>query len=204
MGPVGETTSDDLAFLRRLVEGDYGAAWRSFGKAYFICGLMFGAPAMLEWARLAGLAPISRSVYLPAALVATLMIFVVGWWAGRGVGAVRGSSRSLTAVFAGIGWANVAVLAALVAVSNTLQDGRVMMVHAVVVFAFQGAAWYVVWILRRRLWMAGVALGWYAIAVVLGFNIANPADFLLICGLGLLAFMSAPGWALMHGSRQDG
>lgn len=190
---------DDLAFIRRLTAPEVSAAWRrGFGFIYAMWGLAFGLPLLLEWGRWAGYLMLPSNFWLYASVIVTLgLIGLTVWSSRRAEPAVGFQSRAMTAVFAGVGWANVAVLAALVAVSAALKDGRVMMLHAIVVFAFQGAAWYAVWALQRRLWIGVVAGGWYVAAVALGLTFGTPA-FILIAALGLLLLMTLPGWLMMR------
>jgi hypothetical protein len=77
------------------------------------------------------------------------------------------------------------------------------MSHAVVVFAFQGAAWYALWAIRKRPWTGLVAGGWYLAAAALGLTVGTP-HFVLLCAVGLLLLMVAPGWAMMRSAAEDG
>ncbi|WP_337185921.1 hypothetical protein [Phenylobacterium sp.] len=197
------TPEDDLAFIRRLTSPDLGEAWRrGFGFIYATWGLAFAAPLLFEWARVAGYLPLPAAFWLYATATATLLLitFTV-WTARRSRPTVGHQPRALNAIFAGVGWANVAVLAALIAVSVKLQDTRLLMLHAVVVFAFQGSAWYAVWALQKRLWTGLVAAGWFVMAVALGLTVDQPASFILIAALGLLLLMTLPGLLMMRRPR---
>ena len=69
--------------------------------------------------------------------------------------------------------------------------------YACIVFALQGAGWLVAYTLRRRIWLLGVALGWFASAIVTAFLIGTET-FVLACALSLLLFMALPGYVMMQ------
>ena len=192
---------EELAFIRSLTSPEASAAWRrGFGFIYALWGAAFGLPLLLEWGRWAGYLTLPQNFWLYASVTATVLVIGVSVWAARrGEPAVGLQSRALTATFSGIGWAYVAVLGALIAVSVKLQDGRIMMLHGMVVFAFQGAAWYAVWALQKRLWIGLVAAGWYVAALALGVTFGTQ-DFILIAAVGLLLLMTLPGWLMMRPS----
>lgn len=203
MSDTPQSAEQDLAFLRRLVESDDGLAWRrAFGRSYAMWGAAFAIPLLFEWARWAGLIELPRNFWLWAAAVVTVGLTVVSLWGSKRWGPVTGAqSKALLAIFAGVGWANVAVLIALIVAANALKDGRIMMLHAVVVFAFQGAAWYAVWALRKRLWTGLVAAGWYLGAILTGVTLGTPT-FILMCALSMLLLMVAPGVVMMRESER--
>jgi hypothetical protein len=66
-------------------------------------------------------------------------------------------------------------------------DFRYWLFHPAVVFVLQGAVWYVIFMLRKRLWMALVAAGWLVSGVAMGMLIDRPDLYLLIASLGLFA-----------------
>jgi hypothetical protein len=199
MSEMPHTAEQDLAFLRQLVEADDGAAWRrAFGRTYAMWGAGFAIPLLFEWARWEGFIELPENFWLWAAAVVTGGLTVISVWGAKRWGPVTGAqSKAALAIFAGVGWANVAMLVALILVANALKDGRIMMLHAVVVFAFQGAAWYAVWVLRKRLWTGLVAAGWFAGAVLTGLTLGTPT-FILMCALAMLLLMVAPGVAMMR------
>ncbi|MFC3079600.1 hypothetical protein ACFODL_15985 [Phenylobacterium terrae] len=188
------TAEDDLAFVRRLTALDQGPAWRrAFGRMYALWGFAFGVPLLFEWARWAGYLELPRDFWLWCALAVTLLMTGLGVYFARRDGPVVGvQPRALNAVFAGAGLANVVMLATLLATAFHIGDFRILMLHASIVFAFQGAAWYVVWALRKQLWAGLLAAGWSVTAIALGVTLATP-NFLLIAALGLLLLMGAPG-----------
>lgn len=194
MSVTPQSAEQDLAFLRRLMGSDDGGAWRrGFGRIYALWGAAFAIPLTFEWARWVGLIELPRNFWVYAAVIVTVLVGGASVWIARRSPPTTGAQgKALNATFGGIGWANLVVLVALIAVANALKDGRIMMLHAVIVFGFQGAAWYAVWALRKRLWIGLVAAGWYAAAVGAGLTLATPT-FILVCAAALILLMVVPG-----------
>lgn len=189
----------DLAFLRTLVSADGdGADQRTFGAMYAVWGLAFAVPLLVQWFGMIGVLSLPPWYWAAAATAMSLLLIVLTIFVTlRGKPAVGVQARAWRAVFAGVGWANVAVLLGLVLVANNLKDGRILMIHAVIVFAFQGAAWYAVWALRKRAWTGLVAGGWFVFAAGLGATIPGPG-FVLLAAVGLFLLMTVPGVVLIR------
>jgi hypothetical protein len=73
----------------------------------------------------------------------------------------------------------------------------IWLLYPCAVFALQGAAWMVAWMLRRRGWLGVVALGWFASAIVLAQTIDTPL-YPMIAGVALVLFMAVPGAVMMR------
>lgn len=189
-----ESAGDDLAFLRRLMSSDDSAAWRrGFGTIYGLWGIVFSLALLPEWARWAGYVDLPANYWLWAAAIVTVVLSIGTIWITRRAPPTVGvQAKALNAMFGGVGWANAVVLVALVLAAGVLKDGRIMMLHAVVVFAFQGAAWFAVWALRKQLWIGAVSAGWFVAAILSGLTLATP-NFILVCALALLLLMALPG-----------
>jgi hypothetical protein len=73
-----------------------------------------------------------------------------------------------------------------------------------VIFALQGACWYVVWRLRRRAWMLAVAIGWLLSGVALGWSLGQGAInlFIAVCVFDIWFLMALPGAVLLHTARK--
>jgi hypothetical protein len=195
------TIEEDLAYLRRLVESDHGAvARRKFGFIYCVCGLLWGPYCFVAWAQYARILPIppqmSRIVWLTVMLAFVGTMFW-GIWKGRGQPAGNVPTRAFAAVFAGIGYSYLVMLTVLMWAAYERRNSTFIWLYAVVVFAGQGAGWYVFWTLRREKWIGLVALGWYASALLTGLNMQLP-EFLLIAGFTLILLMGIPGWVMMR------
>jgi hypothetical protein len=199
------TTSDDLAFLRKLIDSDRGVAMRrKFGTVYFVSGIVWAPSVLVEWLQLSNLLLISRE-WIQYAYLATMLIFVVAMvylvWPNRSAGPKTTANRAFSAAFAGIGYSYLVVLAMLIHLASQRGNGVVYLIYAVVVFAGQGAGWYVAWALQRQAWLAFVAVGWYAAALIAGLNVLSLPSFLLVTGISLLLLMAVPGWVMMQKSN---
>jgi hypothetical protein len=198
------TTTDDLAFLRNLLEGDRGTEMRrKFGVVYLLCGVVWPPYLLLAWVQMAKLAPISE-VWTQRAWLAAMILFVGGMIWGliptRGIPKTT-SNRAFTAAFAGIGYSYLVMLVVLIYLSYERKNGLFALIYAVVVFAGQGAGWYVAWVLQRQAWLGIVAIGWYVAALITGLNLLNTANFLLIAAISMLLLMALPGFIMMQKSQ---
>lgn len=195
MSVTPETAEQDMALLRRLMGASDNAEWRKgFGLIYGLWGGVFALALAPEWARMAGYVELPANYWLWAAAIASVLLTIgTMWFARRSPPTLGAQAKALNALFGGVGWANVVVLVSLVLAAYALKDGRVMRLHAVVVFAFQGAAWFAIWSLRKRLWIGLVAAGWYAAAILAGLTMATVANFILVCVLALVFLMALPG-----------
>jgi hypothetical protein len=108
------------------------------------------------------------------------------------------ANRAVNAAFAGTGIANLALVLIFAAAAARHKDFHYWLFHPAVVFVLQGAVWYVIFMLRKRLWMALVATGWLVCGVALGMLIERADLYLLIASLGLFAFMMVPGFFMMR------
>jgi hypothetical protein len=199
------TAHEDLAFLRQILSPDQDAAQtRYFGQLYALWGMAFAVPLFMEWLRIIGLAPLPDYFWLASSMAVTIGIIIVTIVASRRARPALGmQARAANAVFAGVGFANIAVLVGLIFVAVIIRDGRVMMIHALVVFAFQGAAWYALWALRKRPFAGLVAGGWYLSAGVAGAAVARPDLFVLFCAVILVLLMVLPGLVMARSANPD-
>jgi hypothetical protein len=193
--PDAVSAREDLAFLRQLMESDTEGRWQvSFGRIYAAWGIGFAVPITLEWLRMIGLVGLPTWFWPVSAALVLIPITAVNVIEGRRNGPVRGAqARAANAIFMGVGLANAAVLAALVAAAWTTGQWWILIIHGVVVFAFQGGAWFGVWVLRKRAWTGFVAAGWLIAAVGLGATLNYIEWFVLIVLLGLVFLMAVPG-----------
>ena len=189
------TVEDDLAYLRRVVDSDRGARVRfKFGVVYLVCGLLWGPYALIVRAVNIGLLKMSKETNGLLWLVVMVLFFgAVAWSAWRGRGEPRDTmpTRAFSAAFAGIGISYLVMHAVLMWVAHKQQSGVFIVIYCVVVFAGQGAGWYVFWVLRREPWIALVAIGWYLAALITGLNMHMP-DFVLCMGISMLLLMALP------------
>ena len=196
-----KSVQDDLAFLRTVAEGSGGGLGVAGGALYAGAGLIYGLQCIGYYAQVIGVIRMGGLgnlvwAWLPTLVFLVMMTVVIVIERKRPTGGV--ANRAVNAAFAGTGIANLALILifALAAVRN--HDFRYWLFHPAVVFVLQGAVWYVIFMLRKRLWMAVVAVGWLVSGVALGMLIDRPDLYLLIAGLGLFAWMMAPGYVMMR------
>jgi hypothetical protein len=108
------------------------------------------------------------------------------------------TNRAINAAFSAVGVANLALIVVFAAAAARHKDFHYWLFHPAVVFILQGAVWQVIFVLRKRLWMLLVALGWLVSGVAMGMLIERADLYLLIATVGLLAFMAAPGFYMMR------
>ena len=128
------------------------------------------------------------------------MVLLIARDKAKGVGAGSGS-RALNAAFGGAGLANVALMAIFGVNAWRQQDLLVWMLYPCVVFALQGAAWYVAFMLRRKVWMLTVSLGCLSTAIVMGLVIGTPT-FNLVAALACFAWLAVPGAIMARDARR--
>ncbi|MGR4863700.1 hypothetical protein [Caulobacter sp. LARHSG274] len=197
-----KSVQDDLAFLRTLTEGRGDAGMGAAGGALYAgAGLVYGLQCLGHFGQVIGvlrLPPLGSLLlgWLPTVIFAIMMTVVIVIDRRRPTGGV--ANRAVNSAFAGAGIANLALILIFAAAALRNHDFRYWLFHPAVVFVLQGAVWYVVFVLRKRMWMALVAAGWIGSGVALGLLIDHPGPYLLVAGLGLFAWMMTPGYVLMR------
>jgi hypothetical protein len=199
MNTTPSSAQDDLAFLRSLVESA-GSGQRVFGVIYFWSGVIYGLQCLGHWAQVSGWIALSDGQQLllglgPTAVFLVMLTWVL--WRTRRAGQGGLVNKAVSAAFAATGIANGALVVLLAAAAAREKSLTVWLLYPSVVFILQGAAWYIAFALRKRLWLLAVGLGWMATGVTMGFAIGTPSYPLLV-GVGLLAFMVAPGAVMMR------
>ncbi len=191
---------EDLAFMRTLLEDEGARRQRLTGAVFLAGGLIYGVQAVVQWTMLVGLVRTPPGFGLMAGFGPTLVFLaVLAWLIWRNRGAVRGggTARAVDTVFATTGSTNLVMLALFSLVAVQRHSLMIWELYPAVVFALQGGAWLVAYSLRRRIWRLAVALGWFATAIGLGLTLASSA-YLLVAGLGLLAWMAVPGAVMLR------
>lgn len=201
-----ETARDDLAFLRALVEPD--DRWqKQFGQVYTAAGGCYCAQMLMHGGQFLGLAPTSGPVALAIGLGPTVVFLALLIWittrGGAAPAAGGGSTaRAVGAVFAAVGLANLALILSIGSIAWRWHSIPTWLIYPCVVMILQGMAWLVVYMLRRRGWLAAVALGWFATGIAMAAYIDNMAGYVISAGAGMFAFMLLPGlYVLRQASR---
>lgn len=200
---------DDLAFMRSIVAGGEDSM-RSFGLVYFAAGLCYGAQILMNGMRTLGWVPGGNAVDLAIGILPTiafLLILLLLILRDRGRSRLESStSRAIGLVFACVGITNLALIAAIGIVAWQWQSMATWMIYPCVVMILQGMAWMFAWALRRRVWLGTIAAGWFAagIGTAAALAVGSAGWYLTILGIGLFAFMAAPGLYLMQSGRSPG
>ena len=193
----------DLAFLRTLVDGSGGKTQYSMGQAFVVGGSLLAFQCFANWAALLFWPAMPTFLWLAlSSLPTTIFIAYCVWLDMKNRKQVGGNttSRAIAAAFSAAGISNVALICIFAPAAILREDFSIWMFYPAVVFALQGAAWLTAYQLRKRAWMLGVALGWLASAVALGFLIGT-ALYLIVAGAALVLFMTVPGVVMMRLSR---
>lgn len=198
-----KTVQDDLAFLRGLAEGgaERGGLGVAGGALYGSAGVLYGVQTLTYFVQDRGLLQLSPQANLVMAwaptviflILMTIVIIVDRKNPQRGV-----TNRAVNAAFSGTGIANLALVLIFASAAARNHDFRYWLFHPAVVFVLQGAVWYVIFVLRKRMWMALVAVGWLVSGVAMGMLIHRADLYLLIATFGLFALMGAPGFYMMR------
>lgn len=200
-----ETAQDDLAYMRTVVE--QGGRPRMAGALiYMAAGLIYGTETLVHWGQSANLIQLSEKATLVfvagcTALFVLVMIVLIARDKTKGVG-VGSGSRALNAAFGGAGLANIALMVIFGVNAWRQHDFLIWMLYPCVVFALQGAAWYVAFMLRRKAWMLVVSLGCLVTAAVMGVVIGTPT-FNLMAALACFAWLAVPGAIMARDARRE-
>lgn len=195
----------DLAFMRALVDGSRGNIGLSGATAYTAAGLLYGGQCLFH------LVELVLRIRWPEALTLTVAIGVnvglvaaIAWAVRRDRrSGFTGSTanRALNAAFGGAGLAALAMILVFAVNAVRRDDFTIWLFFPSVVFALQGACWFVAYMLRRTGWTLAVALGWFAAAVALGLSIAHAAAYLAVAAAALFLLMALPGRAMIRHAR---
>jgi hypothetical protein len=198
----------DLAFMKALVE-EGGRAQMTGGAVFLAAGLLYGLQCVVHWTQIVGITRFSDPFMLAFVIGITaafvIVLGVVIWrdrkTVQRGVG-----TRALNAAFAGAGVANLVLCGAFGLVAWREGSITIWMLYAVTISVVQGLAWYVAYMMRRRLWLAAVSAGWYATALGLGLFVStgDAASYLLLMAVALLVLMALPGGVMMRHAKMSG
>jgi hypothetical protein len=199
------SAQDDLAFMRALVDSAGGSGLPvAFGEGYFAAGLIYGLQTLSAFIQMATHVPYFSSLSLVFGIAPTaIFIVAIGWiiWRHRGEGEGGVTARAVGATFGCLGLANFALICVIGSVAYKEHSLVIWWIYPCVVLVTQGAAWLVASSLRRSLWPAVVALGWFAGAIAAAQVIDQPMWFVFVLTLCLLGLMAVPGLVMMRQAR---
>ncbi|RZJ40264.1 MAG: hypothetical protein EON87_18430 [Brevundimonas sp.] len=195
----------DLAFLREIAEGGTPKAAYTAGVIYFASGMLYGIQCLFHIGQILGLIRWpgwAVWAFILFILIATIGSMVWGTLYDRRHGVKStGSNKALGAVLNSSGLANVAFLLTFGINAARMENFAIWLFYPSVVFAVQGAAWFVAWQLRRRTWMLLTALGGIATSIALGQLVQNGFLYLCVCTAALFLLFAVPGWIMIRDAR---
>ena len=200
-----EDVHKDLAFLRSLVsegpkaQGAAGIVFLTAGLAYGIDCLAYWAQSAFGWPQTALMA--WSLILFPIVVSVPVIIYVT--WQSRKNGQQGVATRALNAAYGSAGLANLVIAIVFGYVASTQKSMLIWLLYPVVICAFLGAVWYVAYMIRRKLWLVGVSIGWFITTVALGLLIRQTQTYLLVLGIALIVLMGGAGWAMISLDRHQ-
>jgi hypothetical protein len=199
-----DTTQADLAYLRSLV--DTGARTQKMtGFLLAAGGVLYGLQTLVQWASAVHLIKLPDPVnFLMVVGVTTLFLVLlsVALWRDRGRPQGGVANKAVNAAFASAGMANLSMICVFGMTAVRYHNFVIWELYPAVVFALQGAAWLVAFVLRRRAWLGVVGVGWLLSAASLGLVIDTPT-YPLVVGIALILLLAVPGFVLMRLARAE-
>jgi hypothetical protein len=193
----------DLAFMRAIVSE--GPHWQAAsGQLYMVAGIAYGLQCLIQWVPLAGLAQYPVWLHLAASIVPTLVFLAVMThvlWRDRKIKHQGVATRALNAIFSSTGLANLFMVAVFAYNAITQKSITIWLYYPIVVCAFQGAAWYAVYMIRKKGWMAAISAGWFLTTLLLGIFIYTPANYVLVLAFALTALMGGGGYIMLRQAK---
>ena len=204
--PRLNSPEDDLAFMRAIVEGG-GRPPMTLAICYLAGGLLYGVQCLFHVGQVIGLIrwpDLANLIFVVGITVAFLVVLTWAILKDRKAGSAnRGpfATRMLSAAFSATGMANAAVIIVFGVGAMRDKDFAVWRYYAAIVFALQGAAWFMAWSLTRKGWMLATSLGGWVTAVALGVLVREPILYLGVCTVALFALFAVPGWIMFRDAR---
>lgn len=203
--PRLHSPEDDLAFLRSVVQGS-GSTRLAGSSALLAGGLLYGVQSLFHLGQFYGVIHWpgwATLIFLTAITAAFLAVLVWAINRDRMAGFTgTTANRAVNAVFGGAGLANMAMIIVFGAGVARTGELSIWLYYPAVIFAFQGAAWYVAWMLGRQTWRAFASAGWFAASIALGLLNEQPGPYLMVCAAALFLLLALPGWLMMREAAQ--
>jgi hypothetical protein len=191
---------EDLAFMRAIAEDGDPLPW-TFGAHLFTPGVLFAPCAFLAWAALSGLADVP-SFLLEWAWAPLMLLYVPVWFlisrADRGV-RWGPSKRAFAAAWTAMALMTFVGLACISTASMRLEAPLMLFWPSIALTLYAGA-WTMIAMAHQRGLYWVIALGGFATAIVCAVLIDTPTQW-LIFGLGILAWLAAPGLYIILRAR---
>jgi len=200
-------SSDDiagnLAFMKALVS-DGARSQITGGALFFAGGLCYGLQCLAQYSQIRGWLPNGPVPSLVAGILPSVIfcgMLIVVLWRNRKHQPQGVANRALNATFGSAGLANLFMVFVFGYNAITQKSLAIWLYYPCVVCAFQGAIWYVAYMIRRKTWLAGLSAGWFVTTVALGLTLRDTPTYVLILGFALLLLMGGGGWYMMIQAR---
>lgn len=191
---------DDIAFMRALAEQGRGGPL--FGGSILVAGGgLFGLTSVSVWAALRGYIPGGETIHITW-FIAALLFFVALFWLKSRIPARGGPSRTAGQAWSALGWASSAIILSLLVMGVRARDPLLGEAIAPVMLGLYGAGWAAASMLTGRRWLMGVALGSFAMCLIIAWFATDMALAYLLYGIGLLLLGALPGLVLMRQARR--
>ncbi|MDC7683519.1 hypothetical protein PQU92_09545 [Asticcacaulis sp. BYS171W] len=194
----GLATRADLAFVRALVD-QAPKAQGSAGLLFMVGGGAYGVQCLVYWGEIAGFYRLPPLAGLLTAILPIVIFLVPMIWViikERGQQAAGVATRAMNAAYASTGLVNLVMILVFGTIATREKSMLIWLIYPIVICALQGGAWYVAYMIRRKLWLMAVAIGWFAAAATLGFIIHDIGSYLLGLALALIGLMGVPGYVM--------
>ena len=195
-----QTASEDLAFLRALVDDDPRAGLWFYGTMYVAIGATICVHLVLSYL----LEPPLFGIGLVVLYGAASVLFI---WIGRrtrrpDAATAQGvRSRAAGAVFLAAIVAHLVMLGVFAILAWRLETWALVQLAPVVLFVTQGVVWSVMYALGPRTGTLLQALGWFLGALVLGALITTNA-FSPVLAAFVVMLMIVPGIHMIRAARK--
>jgi hypothetical protein len=194
----------NLAFIKALVS-DGSRTQITGGALFFAGGVCYGLQCLVQYGQARGWLPNSALPCLMAGILPSVVfcaILAVVLWRNRKHRPQGVANRALNATFGSAGLANLFMVFVFGYNAITQKSLAIWLYYPCVVCAFQGAIWYVAYMIRRKTWLAGLSAGWFLTTVALGLTLRDTNTYILILGSALFVLMGGGGAYMMHQARK--
>ncbi|RYF97614.1 MAG: hypothetical protein EON94_14685 [Caulobacteraceae bacterium] len=196
------TPEEDLAYMREIAEGGTPRASYTAGMVYLSSGLLYGVQCLFHIGQIVGVVRVPGWVSLTfviGILVATIGCMVWATLRDRREGLKAfGNTKAMSAALSATGLANCAFLIIFAVNAVRMENFAIWLLYPAVVFAVQGAAWFIAWQLKRHVWMLLTSIGGMITAVALGLLIHDSFAYLCVCTAALFLLFALPGWIMIR------
>ncbi|CAI9120913.1 hypothetical protein [Brytella acorum] len=197
-----DSIQDDLAFMRSMAEAGQRVPL-SAGPYLVFGGIVFGGTSLLCYALFAAGMGGNTLLWM---WIASLIVFGAGFPLVHRAAKTQPQSRAndtLGMVWTAIGWVIFACFLAALASQYFYGAADAWALFPSLVLALYGAGWVVTARVSRIMWLNSVAVGGFAMAVLI-VPFERHAFLFVIYGLAILLLSALPGWQLMREARRDG